>query len=148
MSVRALTFLVVGSLLIATATAQSGGARKDAEKLKGTWVVVAHENDGRPEPVSKTKPGQVVITDDTITISVKDKLEGTTYKVDASKRPHTIDMTCATGKDKGKMVKGIYELSGNELKICFAQPGAERPTDFRTRPGSHQMSCVLKRAAP
>src|SRR5262245_26427939 len=148
MSVRALTFLVVGSLLIATTTAQSGGARKDAEKLKGTWVVVAHENDGKPEPVSKTKPGQVVITNDTVTISVKDKLEGSNYKVDATNRPHQIDMTCASGKDKGKTVKGIYELNGDELKICFAQPGDERPAAFSTRPGSHQMCCVLKRAAP
>src|SRR5262245_57627757 len=98
MSVRALTFLVVGSLLIATTTAQSGGARKDVQKLKGTWVVVAHENEGKPEPVSKTKPGQVVITDDTITIWVKDSLEGMTFKVDASKRPHQIDMTCTKGK--------------------------------------------------
>jgi hypothetical protein len=40
---------------------------------------------------------------------------------------------------------GIYELSGDELKICLADPGADRPKEFASAKGSKATYMVLKR---
>jgi uncharacterized protein (TIGR03067 family) len=146
MIVRALTCLTLGTFLTAAVFAQNPG-RNDAEKLKGTWNVVACEKDGKKEAVSATKPAHVVITPESVTVRAKDWTEGMTYRVDPSKRPAAIDFKVTKGEDKGKTAKGIYELTGDELKICFAHPGMERPRDFSTKAGSQEMCFVLKRAA-
>jgi uncharacterized protein (TIGR03067 family) len=41
-------------------------------------------------------------------------------------------------------IKGIYEIDGDNLKICFAIEG-ERPTKFESPADSVQMLIVLKR---
>jgi len=33
---------------------------------------------------------------------------------------------------KGKTFRGIYSLDGDTLKICIAQEGNKRPSDFST----------------
>ena len=40
---------------------------------------------------------------------------------------------------------GIYELKDDELKICFAKGGGERPTEFLSKAGTEQSLVVLKR---
>jgi hypothetical protein len=43
-------------------------------------------------------------------------------------------------------VLGIYELKGDDLKICFVHGGGgERPTDFASKEGTAQSLIVLKR---
>ena len=41
-------------------------------------------------------------------------------------------------------IKGIYEIDGDSLKICFAIEG-ERPKKFESAEGSTTMLIVLKR---
>ena len=50
-----------------------------------------------------------------------------TYKADAGGYPMTIDLTPDQGSAKGKALKGIYELDGLALKICYVSPTAEEP---------------------
>ena len=47
-------------------------------------------------------------------------------KLDTSKTPHTIDVVLpGTG---GMSALGIYEVKGDDLSWCFADPGKDRPT--------------------
>jgi uncharacterized protein (TIGR03067 family) len=56
------------------------------------------------------------------------KLDGyMAYKADAASYPMTIDLTPDRGPAKGKALKGIYELDGNSLKICYVSPATEEP---------------------
>ena len=56
------------------------------------------------------------------------KLDGyMTYKADATDYPKTIDLTPDWGPAKGKVLKGIYDLDGNTLKICYVSPTTEEP---------------------
>ena len=41
-----------------------------------------------------------------------------TIKVDSSKTPKEIDLTFTAGEHKGKTVKGIYKIAGDDLTIC------------------------------
>ena len=50
-----------------------------------------------------------------------------TCKADGTGYPMTIDLTPHRGPAKGKALKGIYELDGNALKICYVSPDTEEP---------------------
>ena len=52
------------------------------------------------------------------------------------------------GPGKGKTMLGIYELTGDTYKVCFALPGGERPKEFASKPGSKTMLIVMKREKP
>jgi len=49
--------------------------------------------------------------------------------------PKTIDYTLLEGVDKGKVQRGIYNVEGDTLTICYSPPGGERPTAFETKGG-------------
>ena len=66
--------------------------------------------------------------------------------IDPTKKPKTIDYQVIDGPTKGKKHLGIYELAGDTLKSCFGAPGAERPTDFTSKPGDKHTATVWKRA--
>jgi uncharacterized protein (TIGR03067 family) len=46
-----------------------------------------------------------------------------------------IDYVNLHGSNKGKPQHGIFERTGNELKICISPPGKPRPADFSSKPG-------------
>ena len=54
-------------------------------------------------------------------------------------------MILTAGPGEEVIVKGIYELNGETLKICFAAPGKPRPTDFTNKPKSGRIVEVLER---
>jgi uncharacterized protein (TIGR03067 family) len=49
--------------------------------------------------------------------------------------------------DDGTEVAAIYDVSDDTLKVCYAQPGASRPTEFKSSPGSDNVLAVFKRKA-
>jgi uncharacterized protein (TIGR03067 family) len=40
---------------------------------------------------------------------------------------------------------GIYAIDKDELRLCYAEPGATRPTKFESKPGDRVFLLVLKR---
>jgi uncharacterized protein (TIGR03067 family) len=120
--------LLVGALVLAGSSfaAIAGDAKDDKKAIQGAW--------------SFTKG------DDTIKLTFKgDKFQfefkgasvNGTFKLDATKKPHTIDMAVTKGSDEktkayeGKTALGIYQLDGDKLKWCTNEPGKEeRPTAF------------------
>jgi uncharacterized protein (TIGR03067 family) len=114
------------------------------EKLLGKWKMESSERGGRERPVKVT---QVVIKADTLTFVGPDGTESfdVEYKVDPAKKPKAIDIKNEKGD---KTSPGIYSLDGDTLKICTDKPGAERPTEFATKPGTELNVIVLKRVKP
>ena len=83
----------------------------------------------------------MVITKDTITYKFGDKTTKLSYKLDATKKPKWIDLT-----EGDKTTLGIYELEGENLKICFPEGGKrERSTAFESKPNSvNDVLIILK----
>jgi uncharacterized protein (TIGR03067 family) len=146
MRVRWLLIATAGVFLAADAP-QDAAVRKELEQLQGTWQMVSHEVDGKPDEALR---GAVrVVEGDKFTIKMGDKtLRAGTMKLDPTKKPMWIDITFAEGPEKGKVRRGIYVLEGDTQKICYGDLDKERPTEFVSKPGTGHRLVVFKRVKP
>jgi uncharacterized protein (TIGR03067 family) len=138
------------ALLAVAGVARPGGeaTKNDLKRMEGTWTVVAHETDGKKLTAEENKKVDVklIVKDGTYTIYFDGKKALTgKMKLDADKKPKQIDAVAEEGPYKGKAMLGIYELKGDDMRVCFAQPGKDRPTAFRTEKGSGLMLLGYRR---
>jgi uncharacterized protein (TIGR03067 family) len=68
-------------------------------------------------------------------------------KLDASANPKTLDLLFTAGPEKGNTALGIYELGGDDWKLCLTTRGGDRPEKFATQAGSGHALETLKRGA-
>ena len=113
--------------LVAIPAAAGDAAKQAKDKLKGAWQSTKIVNAGK----KVDRQGRVEFDGDQVKMTPMGK--GTMvgkYAIDPSKSPATMDITI----DKEGvmlMIPAIYELKGDELRICHAQgEGGVRPTAF------------------
>src|SRR5260370_3653719 len=118
-----------GLTLSAVASPLHFRAADDKNALDGTWTVVKAEADGKPDgEMLKAKftfkDGDKLV----IKLPNEDKpLEGVAVKLDTAKKPKQIDLT-RTVEGRPETATGIYELDGDRLKLCIAEPDVnDRP---------------------
>jgi uncharacterized protein (TIGR03067 family) len=141
MRLRPCAVLLVG-LLLAAAPAKDDGAQQEMKKFEGTWVSQKVELDGQ----TLEDQAIVTMTGDKYVVKVNNETrEEGTFKLDPIKKPKAIDSSATAGPGEGKMLHGIYELKGDDLKICLAIAGKDRPTEFSAGSGSGHMLYVFKR---
>ena len=143
-----LRLLVVGLLVIGSlfaTNAQSGDGDKDIKALQGTWRLVSGAIGGQKMTTEELASAKLVFKGDRYTVR---RGSGPTVtgiaKFDPARNPKTIDITDADGPYKGKTLLGIYAVKGDELKECFAPPGAARPAKFITKAGTGQFLHIWK----
>ncbi len=120
-------------------------AQGDKEKIQGTWKVVSIQDGGRKHP----NPQNCTVRIDKEKLTAKDgdkTLLEATYQLDSKQKPRWIDLTHGDKKEPG-----IYELKGDDLKICLNEHDAERgngrPTEFASQNNSaNDLLIILKRA--
>ncbi|HEX3152047.1 MAG TPA: TIGR03067 domain-containing protein [Gemmataceae bacterium] len=134
-------------LLLVGADTPADAVKKDLAQLEGEWSMVSGEREGQAIPEQYLKSGTRTFKDGVVTVKFGDMLLMTAkVTLDASKSPKTVDYDVTDGMFKGKKQLGIYELDGDTAKFCFANPGDERPTSFKTKAGSGQTSTVWKKS--
>ena len=120
-------------------------AKKDLEKFQGNWVIESVIVDGEPLPAEVVKVFKMTFKDDNYTVLIgEEKTEGA-FHLDPSKNPKTIDIVPENGPDRGRKQSGIYEFDGDKIKICAAQPGKDRPTNFETKGKIGSTLMILRR---
>jgi uncharacterized protein (TIGR03067 family) len=141
------------STLVLTASGGTGAraddkadVEKELKKFQGTWTFESVETGGKEEPAAEFKGMTVTFEGDQFTVRKGDEviLAGT-QKLDPSRSPKTLDVTVAEGLNKGAVMLGIYEISGDTLKVCFDPEGKKRPTEFKSASGSQTFVNVHKR---
>ena len=130
--VQSLCALAV-ALTAAPASAQY--ANEAVSKMQGTWTAAKAERDGKA--AADVVGNRLSITGSRFDIRSKGGklLFSGTYRIDATKKPATIDFAHNHGKLKGKDWKGIYALEGGTLTICdnAVDLAKERPKAFETK---------------
>ena len=128
------------SMLLAVITltmgvlAQGSKVATGSAALQGTWVITSINGQPMPEqapPLTLTFTGEKY--HQTVGIEVNER---GTIKVDATKKPMTIDLLITEGDDAGKTQLGIIEVTGNTIRANLDRPGAgQRPADFGVKDG-------------
>jgi uncharacterized protein (TIGR03067 family) len=118
----------------------------DANKMVGTWTYVSVEKNGQKADNDSIKEGKVTIAKDKLTLEGSAGTFVLKYKLDTTKKPVTIDMEMTEGAGEGSTAKGIIEVKGDELKLCYSTSG-EAPKKFEAKEGSDHRLVILKRAA-
>jgi uncharacterized protein (TIGR03067 family) len=139
--------LIFGLVLVAGAPAPKE-TPKPVLKIEGVWVVEKYEGP------KETPAGSVTVTITANQILIKEpmreKPEEAAYTADLKKKPATIDIRPGRagggpgGPPPDLVVKGIVEMDGELLKLCFAREG-ERPTEFKGDAEKGVMLIILKR---
>lgn len=119
---------------------QESANEKDKKALQGKWDIVSVASAGKEQ---KAQNGAFVSFDGgklTFTPKSVDFSEFS-FNLDASKTPKTLDL-----KSKGDALFGIYELKGDDLKLCLSngEPVSKnRPKEFVA--SEHTILMVLRR---
>ena len=140
-----LACMVVGLLL--GAVAPKDDAKKDKEKLQGTWKAVSVEAGGKVQ--NEGEEHRLIFSGDEFTLKKGEEtmIKGK-FKIDSTKKPKEVDMDfIETKRDnlRGKTALGIYELDGDTLKWCWNKPGGERPKEFSSQATDVHLLVSLKR---
>jgi uncharacterized protein (TIGR03067 family) len=140
-----LTALLI-ALAVVGSVAADDAVKKDFEKLQGVWVVTAAEQDGKA--LDRLQGGKLTVKDQNFHVKTA---SGTEMKgdltLDPAKKPKHIDWFHQEGLLREKTWQGIYELEGDDLKICYAEAdsGKDRPDEFKTEADSKRLLVILKR---
>ena len=133
---------------IALAAGIGGQAGKPPAKpastaVQGTWVVASINGETAPMGAQEMT---LTFTGDKYEQALGGQVnERGTIKVDTSKKPMTIDLAIGEGSDAGKTQLGIFEVSGESMKLHLDTPGAgQRPTDFTGKEGSYMVIAKKK----
>jgi uncharacterized protein (TIGR03067 family) len=99
--------------------------------------------DGEERPKQALAGLKLVIGDGTLTAYVNDR-KGNVNKItlDPKKKPARIDLLRQGLKESAL---GIYELKGDRLKMCYGEPGKDRPEKFESESGDRLFLLELER---
>lgn len=155
MSLAAL--LTLGGIAVAAddkgaKTEKSKAVKNDAHApadLIGGYTIVSGEKFGEKEDEDRIKGTTVRFAEDGIVVLDKEKKEvyAQTYTIDSSSKPWKITMKSKITpytKDKADetVAKGLIEKDGDTVKLIYALPGGDMPTEFKTK--EKQLMFVMK----
>jgi uncharacterized protein (TIGR03067 family) len=137
-------FLIVAVALGAADNDEA--VKKEKKALAGSWTVMSAQRDGDAIPEDEARKLRLVFTEERVTLKQGEKASLLAYRLNPAASPSEIDLVPSDGPQKGKALPGIYELNGDNLKVCFAlKPDANRPERFKAPSDSNTMLLILKR---
>jgi uncharacterized protein (TIGR03067 family) len=146
---RRYTVLVLAAALaLAADETKKDSPAKEYGGFEGTWRVVSLEIEGMKLPEKAIKDARLIIKGKEFTMKEQIATYRGHFTIDPRKKPKTIDLKFTAGPEKGNTSYGIYELKGDELKLCLTITGKKRPKKFEARPKSGHGFEVLKRVKP
>lgn len=127
--------------LSSAAPSTSGNALAD-----GGWEIVSMEVNGQAMPAETTEGLKLTITGGKYFVNKDGEVDRGTFSVDETKSPKQMDIHPEIGPGAGKTILGIYELTGDTMRVCYQLQEGERPKGFKTAPDSGELLINYKRA--
>jgi uncharacterized protein (TIGR03067 family) len=119
--------IAIGLMLGADDSKKDSGA-DELKKLQGQWTVESLEANGEKLPADEAKKMKLTIKDNNWTLDRGDDTTKGTIKLAPTKNPKEFDALLEGSSDA---VLGLYEIKGDTLKMCWTNPGGERPSAFK-----------------
>jgi uncharacterized protein (TIGR03067 family) len=120
-------------------------AKKELEKLRGTWTLETRISGGKESKQAKALASQLRIDGSNWTVLIRGKaLSADRIVLDPSQNPKTIDRISEPGGRK-VVVRGVYKLQGDTLTVAVAPAGEARPKSFEAPKGSSTILSIYKR---
>jgi uncharacterized protein (TIGR03067 family) len=146
--------LMLGLMLAVAADKPAQDVKEVTDALAGYWDVTAAELDG-----VQSKEGlpyaKLVFTGDRLTVTrvqrpgeAKSPTEQNDARCKFDPKSKGIEVTFVNGPDQEKTFYGVYELKGDDLKVCWGESKDKRPTALSTKKGSGTLLLILKRGKP
>lgn len=137
-----LVLALAGLAAFAALPPLSSAQEKGAAALEGKWIAVSLTADGKEHKDEGVQLMTLHFRGDKLTVSVLDKKQEGTFRIDAGKKPAHIDIE---QPDQKRRSIGIYKIEKDVLTICYDETGEKRPTAFQALPGTTHVLLVLKR---
>jgi uncharacterized protein (TIGR03067 family) len=122
---------------LALGWAQEDAAKKELQRLQGTWKIQSAEQLGKKVGLAELGIDQIVIKDDRMTLRANGKdVAQYPITVDPAQKPKAMDWLNEKAKSS---LPNIYALEGKELKLCFPMlktvpiKRPDRPDSFETK---------------
>jgi uncharacterized protein (TIGR03067 family) len=112
---------------------------------KGVWRQIAGIIDGKEVRVGRGVILNVGEQGYAVTVNGRVYQRGTTKNY-LDQDPPESDVIVSEGPNAGQICRQIFHIHGDVLVACIAGPGATRPTEFTSRPGSGHILSVWLRA--
>jgi len=109
--------------------------------LRGKWEVTSARFNGSELTGLK---GRVLDFGDAEFTTYDGEAKGRTLSFVLNPKADAKQIDLDRGGDDGKAL-GIYSVGKDELKLCYAEPGADRPARFESAAGGRSFLLVLKR---
>jgi len=127
------------------------GLARHVEQLRaweGEWQFVSLEIDGNEMPAAMLTQSRLLVDGDRFrTESPESNYEGI-FTLDVDADPPHIDIEFVEGPEAGQWSYGIYDIDGDQMRLCLGLAGASRPVRFGTAAGSGHALERLRRSSP
>ncbi len=146
LTVTAWTIALALALLVSPLAAEDKqeAVKKELATLQGEWVGTSFVNDGKEQDNFKDQKPRLTIKGSGYKLGDNDQLKGT-FEVDPARSPKAIDVTVEGYTKEGKFLPGVYEVKGDELKVCLSDVAQDRPTEVTAKEGSKRILFTFKR---
>ncbi len=139
--------LFVSFLLLAFASCRTD--IDHVERLKpfqGSWSFVELNEKGVKPSDAERKKYSAIVVKDKFHVGKDDDVVANYYlRVDPTKTPAEVDWVITEGEHQGEILRAIFEFDGDKLKMCTAEVGKARPTEFAVKPGSTWSYYVMQK---
>jgi uncharacterized protein (TIGR03067 family) len=128
----------IGSLLLISffGSFARGDAAAERREIEGTWLPVSAELAGEKYPEEVLKTMKLVLKGEKYTVEVGGQSDEGTITLDPAQSPKAMDIKGTKGPNEGKTFLVIYELKGDEMRVCYDLSGKSRPSEFATKAGT------------
>ncbi len=143
----AIVFAFAAACPLAMGDDAADAIKQDQKLFEGHWQIVSLSISGNSTAEEDAKSVNISIdADGKLTIEADGKVVGrATLTIDPARKPKSIDMLTTEGENKGQVSMGIYEITEDTHRVCYAPPTVDRPTEFSSTGGSGLILAVLKR---
>lgn len=117
---------------IALSLCACSGDESAAASLAGSWAPQSAQLGGADLPIAAFQGSNLILTEDTYEFA-GDK---GSYTLVGSGKPAQLDVVGREGPNAGRTIQGIYELTGDTLRVCYQLGEGARPAAFESPAGT------------